>query len=120
MNITKKLEYHIYDLENALLQPEVRQSAERISELLAEGFMEFGSSGRVYNYTPGDVYDIGSVYEMQDFKARRVSYGCILATYKAVRKDADGNAVSVTLRSSIWRRGGGAWKMVFHQGTITK
>lgn len=117
MDISERLKKHIYDRENALLQPDVRQSAERISELLAEGFFEFGSSGRIYNYAPGDTFDGGATYEMQDFMAHRLSNGCVLATYKAIKSDAAGNAVSTTLRSSIWKRGGGAWRMVFHQGT---
>ena len=32
-------------LEERLLQPEVRQSAEAVADLLADDFIEFGSSG---------------------------------------------------------------------------
>lgn len=121
MKISRKLERHICSLENELLKPEVRLSAKRISELLAKGFFEFGSSGRVYNYTAGDVFDDkGSTYEIEDFELRRLSHGCVLATYKAVKRGAEGNVTSVTLRCSIWKRSGVAWKMVFHQGTIVK
>lgn len=121
MKISKKLEQHICNLENDLLKPEVRLSAEKISEFLSKDFFEFGSSGRVYNYTAGDVFDDnGAVYEMQDFKAHRLSRGCVLATYKAIKKDPEGKVTSVTLRSSIWKRSGRAWKMGFHQGTPTK
>lgn len=35
------LENHILQLENSLLKPEVRQSAEKTTELLAEDFIEF-------------------------------------------------------------------------------
>jgi hypothetical protein len=121
MKISQKLERHICNLENDLLKPEVRLSAERISGLLAEGFFEFGSSGRIYNYTAGDVFDDnGETYAMEDFKAYCLSRCCVLATYKAIRKGPEGNVTSVTLRSSIWKRIGGAWKMVFHQGTPIK
>lgn len=118
MKISQKLERHICNLEKELLKPEVRLSADRISGLLAEGFFEFGSSGRVYNYTAGDVFDDnGATYAMEDVKAYKLSRGCALATYKAIRKAPEGDVTSVTLRSSIWKRSGGAWKMVFHQGT---
>lgn len=118
MHISRRLEQHIYELESALLQPEVRQSAKAVSALLAEGFVEFGSSGRVYNYTPGDTFDAGASYVMEDFKAQRLARGCIVATYRAAKKDEAGNIVSKTLRSSLWKRVGGAWRMAFHQGTI--
>lgn len=118
MNISRKLEEHIRSLESALLHPEVRRSSKAVNALLAQDFFEFGSSGRIYNYAPGDTFDYGAAYEMQDFKAQRLSPGCVLATYRAVKKDAEGNVVSITLRSSIWKRGKGTWKMVFHQGTI--
>lgn len=36
-------------LEEQLLQPEVRQSAEAVADLLADDFIEFGSSGQVFN-----------------------------------------------------------------------
>ena len=36
-------------LEERLLQPEVRQSAEAVADLLADDFIEFGSSGQVFN-----------------------------------------------------------------------
>lgn len=121
MKISKSIENCIFNLENELLKPEVRLSAKRISKILAKGFFEFGSSGRVYNYTAGDVFDDkGSTYEIEDFELQRLSYGCVLATYKAVKRDSAGNMTSVTLRSSIWGRSGAAWKMVFHQGTPTK
>ncbi len=47
MRTFQKLERHICNLENELLKPEVRLSAKRISKILAKGFFEFGSSGRI-------------------------------------------------------------------------
>ena len=46
----------IYHLENELLKSEVRKSAEKISELLTEDFHEISSSGQLYFYNKGDVY----------------------------------------------------------------
>ena len=119
--LSHRLGSKIYELESDLLKPEVRMSADSVSELLSKEFFEFCSSGRIYNYTAGDVFDDkGSTYAMDDFKAYRLGLGCVLATYKAIRKDPEGNVTSVTLRSSIWKHIRGVWKMVFHQGTPTK
>jgi hypothetical protein len=38
------VEEHLRHLEERLLQPEMRKAAEAVAELLAEDFMEFGSS----------------------------------------------------------------------------
>jgi hypothetical protein len=39
----------IRQLEERLLRPEVRASADQVAVLLADGFVEFGTSGRIYN-----------------------------------------------------------------------
>jgi hypothetical protein len=39
----------VCDLEEDLLKPEVRRSAERVNCLLADDFIEFGSSGRIFD-----------------------------------------------------------------------
>ena len=36
-------------LEEQLLQPETRSSADQLGKLLADEFIEFGSSGRVFD-----------------------------------------------------------------------
>ncbi len=43
------LEKHLCLLEEELLKPGVRASAERLDELLADDFFEFASSGQEYN-----------------------------------------------------------------------
>jgi hypothetical protein len=43
------LKNHLRQLEERLLQPNVRKSAEEVSELLANQFIEFGSSGRIFD-----------------------------------------------------------------------
>lgn len=40
-----------------------------------------------------------------------------LATYRLTLSSADGFTHTHTLRSSLWRREDGAWRMIFHQGT---
>ena len=45
--------------------------------------------------------------KLEDFRVRELSSSICLATYRT----------GSSLRSSIWRRIGDAWQMVFHQGT---
>jgi hypothetical protein len=41
---------HLRELEESLLEPDVRKS-EVLADLLADDFIEFGSSRRIYNKT---------------------------------------------------------------------
>ena len=50
-------------------------------------------------------------FAMEEFRARELAPGCVLATFRVV-----GDGVR-SLRSSIWLRRDGEWRMVFHQGT---
>ncbi|EDT73424.1 hypothetical protein [Clostridium butyricum] len=56
----ERLKKHILKLENDLLKSEIRQSVEKISELLIDGFIEFTSSGYIYNYSIGQEIDEGT------------------------------------------------------------
>ncbi len=116
------LEKHIFDLEQSLLQPEVRQSSEKIAELLSDDFCEFCSSGKIYLYKKGDIFDKDknlSVidWKIKDFSIRILKNDVVLATYKAIKYNREQKKMVSSLRSSIWKCFDGYWKMVFHQGT---
>lgn len=103
--------------------PEVRRSTEMLGELLMDDFVEFGSSGTVYDKhtifkalteSPED-RDI----HISDFELAVLSEGVALVTYRCESKTSNsGINVRKTIRSSIWKREGNQWKMLFHQGTI--
>lgn len=99
-------------LEQSLLSASVRQSTEQLNKLIADDFLEFGSSGKVYNkqdcIKPDD---IPRKFVVSDFKIKELSKDVTLATYKTTE-----NGVT-SLRSSIWQRYGDEWKLIFHQGT---
>lgn len=104
----------IRGFEEQLLQPQVRTSPESLAALLADEFIEIGSSGRVYNKQ--QIIDLlrheggqGSPPTVCDFSARRLAAEVILVTYRIVE--------SPTIRSSVWKLIDGRWQMVFHQGT---
>jgi len=120
----KLLEKHILKLEKDLLKPETRKSAEKISTLLSDDFIEFSSSGNIYNYNKDDVFDNDSnsseiKWEVKEFKIKELSNDCILATYKLIKHSELRENMKYSLRSSIWRLLNGTWKMIFHQGTLT-
>jgi aminoglycoside 6'-N-acetyltransferase len=99
-------------LEQSLLDPCVRQSTGQLNKLIADDFLEFGSSGKVYNKQDCIKPDETSrKFAVSEFKIKELSKDVTLATYKTTE---DGIAA---LRSSIWKRYDGEWKMIFHQGT---
>jgi len=101
-------------LEERLLDPNVRRSPSQVGDLLADDFVEFGSSGRVYD-KPTVIAALKQEPGFDDprtiskFSVRELSPSITLVTYQI--------SESSTLRSSIWRFHGDHWKLVFHQGT---
>jgi len=107
--------------ERALLDPTVRRDRARLEALLAEDFQEFGSSGRVWDRQT--IVDSLATEDYtapgaEDLKCVRLSADVALVTYRTVRTD-DAGMRSVTLRSSLWVRERGTWRVRFHQGTRT-
>lgn len=97
-------------LEICLMSPE----ADKAARLLAEDFVEFGASGRVYDRagTLAALADMGArakVVEISDFAVRRLGADLVLATYRV--------ASPASLRASLWRLTDEGWRILFHQGT---
>ena len=118
MKSIKSIEKQIKNLEELLLQPDVRKSALELSKFLAEDFFEFGSSGKVF--TRKEI--IKSLKEghnlklsLTNFKLMELGENHYLATYKAL-KEENGEKI-YSLRSSIWRKNNESYVMIFHQGT---
>lgn len=106
------------ELELSLLQPRVRRSG-RVAGLLAEDFVEFGSSGRVFNKAQiiASLQAAPSVEVTTALlRVQLLAPQLALVTYRAHRHS---QPPVHTLRSSIWRQTGKKWQMVFHQGTLT-
>lgn len=107
-------------LEERLLEPEVRRSVKELEILLADNFVEFGSSGRMYNKQQViDGLMIPSTAQMtiMDFEVKLLAPGVALATYRVIKLNNQGEETNYSLRSSIWKLHEGRWQMVFHQGT---
>lgn len=97
-------------LEKRLHEPEIRKSPQEVGRLLADSFVEIGSSGRFY--TRSDIIDElaseeGYRVDAADFAATQLSPAVFSVTYKTRN----------TVRESIWLDTEDGWKMVFHRGT---
>ena len=112
------------ELEEQLLRPDVRSSVEKVAHLLADEFVEIGSSGRVF-----DKQQIIEALESEEsegqspaqtadeFTVRSIAENVALVTYRTVRWTSITGQEVQTLRSSIWKLIDGRWQMIFHQGT---
>jgi hypothetical protein len=90
-------------------------SGDDLHELLAEGFREFGASGKTYEKPEVIALLLRAnprIAEFRDLAIVELCEGVVLLTYRAI------DASRSTNRSSIWRRTEGTWQLVFHQGTV--
>jgi hypothetical protein len=109
------------ELEESHLRSGVRSSAHSIGALLADDFIEFGSSGQVIDRASA----IASVSreaafqsQIDDFVVRVLAPGVVLTTYRLSARSASESRTRVTLRSSVWIHRAGRWSLLFHQGTL--
>ena len=120
MEAAVPVEQQLCELEERLLHPGVREPAADVHALLAEDFVEFGSSGRVIDrrQTIENLRTESPVRRsLTDFKAMQLAPGVFLTTYLAIRHGMPGEQPTYSLRSSIWMLVHGRWQMQFHQGT---
>jgi hypothetical protein len=116
MSVVNSDEAFLLQRERCLLEPHSRTS-NAVSELLADDFVEFGSSGQ--RYSKSDVIqslktESATKLEASDFRVRFITPEVALITYVTRRS---GSLAARSLRSSLWRQVGGSWQLVFHQGT---
>jgi len=124
MEADRTLATLLRELEERLLCSDVRRSPTAVGELLADEFVEFGSSGRVFDKQQTIDALRGEATTAQrsvlDFRTSALAPGIVLATYRLASSDSDGEAPKHSLRSSIWKLIGERWQMVFHQGTASR
>ena len=105
----------LHGLEMELLDPEVRGDPQRLRMLLTDDFVEFGSSGRVYQkqmLIEMMAKEQHAPVLIRDFAVRRLGAETALVTYRSV-----GQSGQEARRSSVWTRDDSEWKLAFHQGT---
>jgi hypothetical protein len=109
-------------LELLLMDPAARRDREQVAGLLAEDFLEFGSSGRVWTREMTLQLLLTETYTapvVESFACTKLGEDVALVTYRAVRSNEFTGERTVTLRSSIWTRMSGDWQIRFHQGTYS-
>ena len=119
MELSDEVVEELKRLEETLLRPDVRRSREKMSALLADNFMEYGRSGRVYDKaaileTANKPFD--GQLTLHKFSAKALAPSVALVTYATVLLQPDGNELH-SLRCSIWSQTERGWQLVFHQGT---
>ncbi|SFK08550.1 hypothetical protein SAMN04487936_10732 [Halobacillus dabanensis] len=114
----REMKEQLYALETTLLKEEVRKSAERLNELIADDFVEYASTG--------EIYDKGNILSrlpkeddpgitMRNFEVKYLSPASALTTFTIFIESKQKHS----LRSSVWILNDGKWQMTFHQGTVT-
>jgi hypothetical protein len=87
--------------------------------MMAEGFFEVGASGKKYSrefvLDALELRDRSTTEHLvvTDFDCRRISRDTFLVTYQL--EQAHGR---LSRRSTLWQQSAGAWKIVYHQGTL--
>jgi hypothetical protein len=97
------------------------RTASDFERLMAPEYWEVGASGRRYSRAfiletlavqpPVDADEAG--WRCSDFELRRLGPHVFLLTYTL---DQNGR---ITRRATVWERANGAWRILYHQGTIS-
>lgn len=117
---TNIIKQQLIELEQLLVQPETRLSAELLNRYLADDFYEIAATGRCFG--KADVLqrlptETPPVITQQDFDCRVLADGLAQLTYRATIQREGDDTVAYSVRSSIYRFDGENWQMIFHQGT---
>ena len=107
-------------LEQRLAQVGAKLQPGEAEALIADEFVEFGASGRVWR--KADILEAlkqwpASELTVEDFHVTELGGACCLVTYRLTRLEPESQQRKSTLRSSIWKPRGEGWQMIFHQGT---
>jgi hypothetical protein len=119
--MSEHLNLTIQALEEKLLQPKTRHSMNKLNDLLADDFVEYGASGMIYckhdvlEHLPSELGD--THVTMLDFELKRLAQHVVQTTYKTLK-----HKKNIVLRSSIWKKDThtGCWQICFHQATLQK
>lgn len=112
-------------LEQNPHRPDIGRSRDVVGQWLADDFIEFGSSGSVYDkptildaLAMEPASGLEAAIESDDFAIRILSDDAVLLTYRTISRSSELGVERHALRSSIWQQIDGRWQMSFHQGTI--
>lgn len=102
-------------------RPEFGTARADFENMTEPNFWEVGASGRRYSreYVLDELEKRYAsphedVWQAGDFQCLEIAADNYLLTYTLIQGDR------VTRRSTIWRRTGQGWKIVYHQGTLVE
>jgi hypothetical protein len=112
----------LLELEQKLALAGQALSAHEAAELIADDFIEFGVSGKVWRKS--DIVTAIASWpaierDVKNFAVTDLGPSTCLVTYESSSSSKGRGAWSHSLRSSIWRESNGKWQIIFHQGTRT-
>ena len=113
----------LQQMEQTLHQPAARADAALLERWLDDDFREIGRSGRQYDKAAiiaallRENPDASAATHSSDYRLTLLAEDIALLTYRSAHAQADGALSGHALRSSIWKRVNGAWRLAFHQGT---
>lgn len=105
-------------LEEELWREETRFDRQRMNELIAHDFLEFGRSGRVYHRQDTLAvarHKIDAVLPLPECHVRLLDENIAQVIYNSAV--TYNGMVEYARRSSIWSRTESGWVLRFHQGT---
>ncbi len=108
----------VIDRELALLSCQVRSSAQQVDELLDSAFREIGASGRLWTRAEtisalaSERSNSRGAIEVTEMAGEPLGLDLIQLIYVS---NWQGRRPR---RSSLWQRSAGAWRLLFHQGTL--
>ncbi|GAB7129644.1 DUF4440 domain-containing protein [Silvimonas sp. JCM 19000] len=105
--------------EQELHRADIRKS-QRVAELLADDFVEYGRSGAIYRKADTLAalqHEVGFEIQASDFSVVQISADVMQVLYRTENSQETAGKPLFALRSSLWRLRDGLWQMVFHQAT---
>lgn len=118
MKISDENFNELRDLEEKLWKAETRFDRNWMDKILSSNFFEIGRSGRTYTREMiicCEPTEIPAAFPLFNFKARLITEDVAQVTYVSSVNYKTG--LEKGLRSSIWSKQSGKWKLEFHQGT---
>jgi len=108
------MQYTLFALEQELALVGHHPGPERLEQLIADEFVEHGSSGRIW--TKAQLLEVMPKWpvvqrEVSEFSAEALAENLALVRYRSLRMG------QLSLRASVWKRQPRGWQIVFHQGT---
>jgi hypothetical protein len=111
----------LVSLEISIMKSAGASDLHMLNNLLSDGFIEFGASGKIYNkqqtidiLEKRDAASVQNNWAADSFICHQITGNVYLLMYSLQR----GN--ELTKRTSIWQKSGGQWQILFHHGTAIK